>query len=57
MATDFRYRVVSFFRVPKPNTLSSRRIYAYADKIHKSSGGAPDKLVAMYKAYGPRNQD
>jgi hypothetical protein len=51
LATDIRYTVATLFRrVPKPN-MASRRIYAYADKVHKSTGGAPDKLVAMYRTH------
>ena len=58
LATDIRYRVATLFgRVPKPNSLSSRRIYAYADKAYKTSGGAPDKLVAMYKAHASRHRE
>jgi len=59
IATDrIRLTVATFLgRVPKPNSLSSRRIYAFADRAYKASGGAPDKLVAMYKAHAPRHKE
>jgi hypothetical protein len=58
LATDLRYTVAAFLgRKPKPNAHTSRRIYAYTDKVFRASGGAPDKLVAMYKAHAPRHRE
>ena len=36
---------------------TSRRIYTYTDKVFRSSGGAPDKLVDLYKAHTSRHRD
>lgn len=58
MKTNIRYQLATLLGRPvKPNLHTSRRIYSYTDKVFKSSGGAPDKLVSIYKAHTARHRD
>jgi hypothetical protein len=58
IATNVRYQLATLLgRRVKPNLLTSRRIYTYTDKVFRSSGGAPDKLVDLYKAHTARHRD
>ena len=56
VATDIKYGIANLLRrKPKPTVQSSKRIYAYTDKVFRSSGGAPDKLVTMYRTHAARH--
>ncbi len=56
IATNIRYGIANLWPwKPKPHVRPSKRIYAYTDKAFKDSGGAPDKLVSIYRTHAARH--